>query len=85
MNDIIFNPGKKAMSEHYAGEVYISGLLRNTGYGISRLVFDAGIHNDWHIHPDASQVLLLILDGGLPRRRKTETVDKRRYHQASPM
>lgn len=60
--DMIFQTGKKAVSEHYVGDVYISGLLRNTSYDISQLVFEAGSHNDWHIHPDASQVLL-ILDG----------------------
>ena len=62
MNDMIFKPGKKAISEHYTGDVYISGLLQNTEYVISQLAFDPGCHNDWHIHPDASQVLL-ILDG----------------------
>ena len=62
MNDMIFNLGKKAISEHYTGDVYISGLLQHTGYDINQLSFEPGCHNDWHIHPDASQVLL-ILDG----------------------
>ena len=60
--DMVFELGRKATSEHYTGDVYISGLLRHTGYDISHLVFEAGSHNDWHIHPDATQVLL-ILDG----------------------
>ena len=35
--DMIFQPGQKVISEHYAGDVYISGLLRNTGYDICQL------------------------------------------------
>ena len=61
-NGMIFKTGQKAISKYYTGDVYISGLLRNTSYDISQLVFEAGSHNNWHIHPDASQVLL-ILDG----------------------
>ena len=96
MEDMIFNPGKKAISEHYTGDVCISGLLRNTGYDISQLAFEAGCHNDWHIHPDASQVLL-ILDGegyyqeeGKPKRviRKGDVIktepNVKHWHGATP-
>lgn len=61
-DDMIFNLGKKTVSEHYSGNVYISGLLQTAEYDINQLAFEPGCHNDWHIHPDASQVLL-ILDG----------------------
>ena len=96
MEEMIFNLGEKAVSEHYTGDVYISGLLQNTEYDINQLAFEPGCYNDWHIHPDASQVLL-ILEGegyyqeeGKPKRviRKGDVIktepNVKHWHGATP-
>lgn len=61
-SSLIFSRGKEVKSEHYTGSIFIAPGIHKSGYDLNHLIFEAGSHNDWHIHPDADQ-LLLVLDG----------------------
>lgn len=61
-DNLIFSRGKEVESTHYTGRIFITPGIHKAGYDINHLVFEAGSHNDWHIHPDADQ-LMLVLDG----------------------
>lgn len=95
-NSLIFPRGKEVKSEHYTGQIFITPGIHKAGYDINHLVFEAGSHNDWHIHPDAGQ-LMLVLDGegyyqeeGKPKRliKKGDVVDTpanvKHWHGATP-
>lgn len=95
-DDFIFPRGKEAKSEHYTGRIFITPGIHKAGYDINHLVFEAGSHNDWHIHPDADQ-LMLVLDGegyyqeeGKPKQlvRKGDVVNTpanvKHWHGATP-
>lgn len=82
-DNLIFYRGKEVKSEHYTGRIFITPGIHKAGYDINHLIFEAGSHNDWHIHPDADQ-LMLVLDGegyyqeeGKPKRlvRKGDIID----------
>lgn len=61
-DSLIFPRGKEAKSEHYTGRIFITPGIHKAGYDINHLIFEPGSRNDWHIHPDADQ-LMLVLDG----------------------
>lgn len=61
-DSLLFPRGKEVTSEHYTGRIFITPGIHKAGYDINHLIFEAGSHNDWHIHPDADQ-LMLVLDG----------------------
>lgn len=52
--------GTKMTSEHYVGEVYIKPLDRTGTYMTTKITFAPGSLNDWHIHPDAAQTMLVV-------------------------
>lgn len=95
-NNLIFSRGKEVKSEHYTGRIFITSGIHKAGYDINHLVFEAGSHNDWHIHPDADQ-LMLVLDGegyyqeeGKPKQsiRKGDVINTpanvKHWHGATP-
>lgn len=59
---MIFPKGFEFKSEHYRGYVFVSPVANKSGYDISQLTFEAGSSNDWHIHEDAEQ-MILVLEG----------------------
>lgn len=61
-SSMIFPKGVEFKSEHYRGHVFASPIAHKPGYDVSQLTFEAGSSNDWHIHEDAEQ-MMLILDG----------------------
>lgn len=93
---LVFSRGKEVKSEHYTGRIFITPGIHKTGYDINHLIFEAGSHNDWHIHPDADQ-LMLVLDGegyyqeeGKPKQlvRKGDVINTpanvKHWHGATP-
>lgn len=59
---MIFPKGVEFKSEHYRGHVFASSIANKPYYDVSQITFEAGSSNDWHIHKDADQ-MMLILDG----------------------
>lgn len=52
--------GTKMTSENYVGEVYVKPLEKTDKYMITKITFAPGSLNDWHIHPNASQTILVV-------------------------
>lgn len=58
-----FARGERKTGEHFHGEIYISVPAESDRFGLAYLDFQPGSYNDWHVHPGATQVMM-ILDGG---------------------
>ena len=80
---LIFKKGGKADPTANVGDVFAESLVANPTYDVFHMIYEAGSHNDWHIHPDGYQVTL-VLDGegyyqeeGQPKRliRKGDVVN----------
>ncbi|WP_298613004.1 MBL fold metallo-hydrolase [uncultured Odoribacter sp.] len=94
LGNLVFERGKEAVSEHYTGRIYISGVIYKPDYDVNHLIFEAGSHNDWHIHPDADQVMLegegYYQEEGKPKQlvRKGDVVNTpanvKHWHGATP-
>lgn len=74
--------GNKMTSENYIGEVYIKPLERTDKYMTTKITFAPGSYNNWHIHPNVVQTILVVegqgyyQEEGKPRQllRKGESV-----------
>lgn len=52
--------GMKMNSENYTGDVYIKPLDRTDKHILTKITFAPGSFNDWHIHPNATQTMLVV-------------------------
>lgn len=63
-NDGVFPVGEKndAYAQYFIGQSYLQGLVSpedNIDFGIGNVTFEPGCRNDWHIHHDGFQILLV--------------------------
>lgn len=80
-NGIIFPVGDKntAYADVFIGQSYLQGLLMDTEIGINvgNVTFEPGCRNNWHIHTDGYQILLVTggegwyQEDGQPARKLT--------------
>lgn len=57
--------GTKMTSDNYTGDVYIKLLDNDEKYSTNKIELPPGAHNDWHIHPDATQTMFVLSGRGL--------------------
>lgn len=63
-NGGVFPVGEKneAYAQYFIGQSYLQGLVKpedNIDFGASNVTFEPGCRNDWHIHHDGFQILLV--------------------------
>lgn len=61
-NGIIFPAGEKnPYSQFFVGQSYLKGLVSdpNVNVGVGNVTFEPGCRNNWHIHRDGFQILLV--------------------------
>lgn len=54
----------KAKSSAYTGDFFITTLERIENFMVTKLRITPGSYNEWHIHPDANQIMFVIDDVG---------------------
>lgn len=69
-NGIIFNRGPKndAYAQYFTGQSYLQGLISpeaEVNVGVGNVTFEPGCRNNWHIHHDGYQLLLVTGGKGL--------------------
>jgi len=62
--DGVFPVGDKndAYAQYFIGQSYLKGLVSpedNIDFGVGNVTFEPGCRNDWHIHHDGFQILLV--------------------------
>lgn len=66
---IIFPAGPKndAYAKYFKGQSYLQGLVADTAVnvGVGNVTFEPGCRNNWHIHHDGYQILLVTVGEGL--------------------
>ncbi|KOY79778.1 cupin domain-containing protein [Apilactobacillus kunkeei] len=67
-NGIIFDRGPKndAYAQYFTGQSYLQGLIspeEEVNVGVGNVTFEPGCRNNWHIHHDGYQ--LLLVTGGM--------------------
>ncbi len=67
-NGIIFDRGPKndAYAQYFTGQSYLQGLIspeNEVNVGVGNVTFEPGCRNNWHIHHDGYQ--LLLVTGGM--------------------
>ena len=67
-NGIIFDRGPKndAYAQYFTGQSYLQGLISpeaEVNVGVGNVTFEPGCRNNWHIHHDGYQ--LLLVTGGM--------------------
>jgi Uncharacterized conserved protein, contains double-stranded beta-helix domain len=60
----VFPVGDKndAYAKYFIGQSYLNGLVKpedNIDFGVGNVTFEPGCRNDWHIHHDGFQILLV--------------------------
>jgi quercetin dioxygenase-like cupin family protein len=62
-NGIIFPAGKQndAYAKYFVGQSYLQSLVNDPDVtvGVSNVTFEPGCRNNWHIHHDGFQILLV--------------------------
>jgi quercetin dioxygenase-like cupin family protein len=61
-NGVIFPVGEKnPYSQFFEGQSYLKGLVSdpNVSVGVGNVTFEPGCRNNWHIHRDGFQILLV--------------------------
>lgn len=61
-NGVIFPAGEKnPFSQFFVGQSYLKGLVSdpNINVGVGNVTFEPGCRNNWHIHRDGFQILLV--------------------------
>ena len=60
---IIFPKGEKndAFAQYFIGQSYLQGLVadKDVNVGVGNVTFEPGCRNNWHIHHDGYQILLV--------------------------
>lgn len=60
---VIFPRGSKndAYAQHFVGQSYLQGLVADpaVNVGVGNVTFEPGCRNNWHIHHDGFQILLV--------------------------
>lgn len=69
-NGIIFGRGDKndAYAQFFTGQSYLNGLINpgaEVNVGVGNVTFEPGCRNNWHIHHDGYQLLLVTGGAGL--------------------
>lgn len=64
-NGGIFPLGEKndAFAKYFIGQSYLS-MLTNKGVSIANVTFEPGCRNNWHIHHEGGQILLVMAGEG---------------------
>ncbi len=52
------NPLPEQFSKYFRGTAYLN-MLTTTGVPIGYVTFEPGCHNNWHIHHEGGQILLI--------------------------
>ncbi len=62
-NGVIFPIGEKndAYAQYFIGQSYLQGLISDPkiSVGVANVTFEPGCRNNWHIHHDGFQLLLV--------------------------
>ncbi|MBM7651135.1 cupin domain-containing protein [Neobacillus cucumis] len=61
-NGVIFPAGEKnPFSQFFVGQSYLQGLVADpeVNVGVGNVTFEPGCRNNWHIHHDGFQILLV--------------------------
>lgn len=62
-NGVIFPAGSKndAYAQYFVGQSYLQGLVNdpNVTVGVGNVTFEPGCRNNWHIHHNGFQILLV--------------------------
>lgn len=62
-NRVIFPAGPKneAYAKYFVGQSYLQGLVSDpeVNVGVGNVTFELGCRNNWHIHHDGFQILLV--------------------------
>src|SRR5215213_2562898 len=62
-NGVIFPIGEKndAYAQYFVGQSYLKGLVADPklNVGVGNVTFEPGCRNNWHIHRDGFQLLLV--------------------------
>lgn len=62
-NGVIFPAGPKndAYAKYFVGQSYLQGLVNDpaVNVGVGNVTFEPGCRNNWHIHHDGYQILLV--------------------------
>ena len=61
-NGVIFQAGEKnPFSQFFVGQSYLKGLVSDpeVNVGVGNVTFEPGCRNNWHIHHDGFQILLV--------------------------
>ncbi|MEC1442555.1 cupin domain-containing protein [Bacillus subtilis] len=66
-NGVIFPTGEKnPFSQFFVGQSYLKGLVSDPkiNVGVGSVTFEPGCRNNWHIHHDGFQILLVTAGEG---------------------
>ncbi|MCY7964527.1 MULTISPECIES: cupin domain-containing protein [Bacillus] len=66
-NGVIFPAGEKnPFSQFFVGQSYLKGLVSDPkiNVGVGSVTFEPGCRNNWHIHHDGFQILLVTAGEG---------------------
>jgi len=55
----------KVKNEHYTDTLFMLEMHKSTKASTHKIEFPQGAHNDWHIHPDATQTMFIVEGEGL--------------------
>lgn len=55
----------KVKNEHYTDTLSMLEMHKSAKASAHKIVFPQGAHNDWHIHPDATQTMFIVEGEGL--------------------
>lgn len=68
-NGVIFPTGDKndAYAKYFIGQSYLQGLVADSkvNVGVGNVTFEPGCRNNWHIHHDGYQILLITGGEGI--------------------
>ena len=67
--ETIFPAKFTAPAEYNTGKVHISVLSRSEHQMTTNFLFERGSHNSWHYHPNATQVLMVLMVKPIIRKR----------------
>lgn len=55
----------KVRNEHYTDTLSMPEMYQSDKASIHQTAFPQGAHNDWHIHPNATQAMFIVEGEGL--------------------
>lgn len=71
----IGQPLPDMFSKYFVGRAYLN-MLTTEGISVGNMTFEPGCRNNWHIHHDGGQILLVTGGNGYYQARGEEVTDE---------